>query len=93
VDRSTGLGWNFGLIAGSALLTESVDLEHRVGVQGSADMMMSICGGIGGLSSGIVKSMVGFHVLSMIGLTAAFSVLAAVTLDRHRNSPTIVPVD
>ena len=88
-----GLGWNFGLIAGSALLTESVDQEHRVGVQGSADMLMSICGGIGGLSSGIVKSMAGFHVLSIIGLTAAFSVLAAVTLDRHRNSPTIVPVD
>jgi MFS family permease len=88
-----GLGWNFGLIAGSALLTESVDQEHRVGIQGSADMMMSLCGGIGGLSSGVVKSMAGFHVLSMIGLTAAFAVLAAVTLDRHRNSPTIVPVD
>ncbi len=88
-----GLGWNFGLIAGSALLTESVDREHRVGVQGSADMLMSICGGIGGLSSGLVKSMVGFHVLSIIGLTAAFGVLAAVTLDRHRQGPTAVAVD
>ncbi len=88
-----GLGWNFGLIAGSALLTESVDDTNRVGVQGSADMIMSICGGIGGLSSGIVKSMVGFHILSIIGLTAAFAVLAAVTLDRHRTGPAVVPVD
>jgi MFS family permease len=88
-----GLGWNFGLIAGSALLTESVDDTNRVGVQGSADMLMSICGGIGGLSSGIVKSMVGFHVLSIIGLAAAFSVLAAVTLDRHRNDAAVVAAD
>lgn len=88
-----GLGWNFGLIAGSALLTESVDDTNRVGVQGSADMMMSIFGGIGGLSSGVVKSMVGFHVLSIIGLAAAFSVLAAVTLDRSRDEPAVAAVD
>ena len=88
-----GLGWNFGLIAGSALLTESVDDTNRVGVQGSADMIMSICGGIGGLTSGVVKSMVGFHVLSIIGLAAAFSVLAAVTLDRSRDEPAVAAVD
>ena len=88
-----GLGWNFGLIAGSALLTESVDDTNRVGVQGSADMLMSICGGIGGLASGVVKSMVGFHVLSIIGLAAAFSVLAAVTLDRSRHEPAVAAVD
>ena len=54
-----GVGWNFGLIGGSALLTESVPLEERVGTQGSADLLMSLCGGVAGFSSGFIKTRVG----------------------------------
>ena len=35
-----GLGWSFGLIAGSALLTASFGVSERVEVQGGADFMM-----------------------------------------------------
>ena len=52
-----GLGWGFGVIAGSSLLTESVDLEDRVSVQGAADLLMSGFGAGGGLSSGIVVAL------------------------------------
>ncbi len=59
-----GIGWNFGLIGGSAMLLESVPSDKRVTVQGSADLMMSFCGGLAGLSSGFIRKAVGYHMLS-----------------------------
>jgi MFS family permease len=59
-----GVGWNFGLIGGSAMLIESVEETKRVTVQGSADLMMSFCGGMAGLSSGFIRKAVGYHMLS-----------------------------
>jgi len=70
-----GLGWSFGIVAGSALLTESVPEEHRVVVQGAADMATNIASGVGALASGLVVSMAGFHVLSIIGTIAAAGLL------------------
>lgn len=66
-----GLGWNFGLIGGSSMLLESVPDEKRVTVQGSADLMMSFCGGLAGLSSGFIRKAVGFHLLSASASIAA----------------------
>lgn len=61
-----GVGWNFGLIGGSAMLIESVPDNKRVTVQGSADLMMSFFGGVAGLSSGFIRKAVGFHMLSNV---------------------------
>jgi len=66
-----GLGWSFSIVAGSALLTESVDVGDRVAVQGAADMATNVASGTGALASGIVLSMTGFHILSFIGMAAA----------------------
>jgi len=66
-----GVGWNFGLIGGSAMLLESVPADKRVTVQGSADLMMSFCGGLAGLSSGFIRKAVGYHMLSVSATVAA----------------------
>lgn len=66
-----GLGWSFGIVAGSALLTESVEEKDRVAVQGAADTATNIASGLGALASGIVLDMAGFHILSLIGMAAA----------------------
>ena len=66
-----GIGWNFGLIGGSAMLLESVPDDKRVTVQGSADLMMSFCGGMAGLSSGIIRKAIGYHLLSATASMAA----------------------
>jgi len=66
-----GVGWNFGLIGGSSLLVESLDESVRVRVQGSADLLMSFCGGLAGFSSGFVRRAVGFHALSTMALVLA----------------------
>jgi hypothetical protein len=52
------------------MLLESVPDSERVTVQGSADLMMSLCGGIAGLSSGFIRRAVGYHILSVMGLVA-----------------------
>jgi MFS family permease len=59
-----GLGWNIGLIAGSALVTSSVSIAERVEVQGTADLMMSFCGGCAAFGSGFIKRAWGFHLLA-----------------------------
>ena len=59
-----GLGWNIGLIAGSSLVTSSVALHERVELQGTADLMMSFCGGCAAFGSGFIKRAWGFHLLA-----------------------------
>lgn len=70
-----GLGWSIGIVAGSALLTESVDESDRVAVQGAADTATAIASGIGALASGLVVDMAGFHILSFIGMAASGAML------------------
>jgi MFS family permease len=72
-----GLGWNFGLIGGSSLLVDSIPAEHRVGVQGSADLMMSLCGGLAGFSSGFVRRAVGYHTLAILATLGAGALFVA----------------
>ena len=72
-----GLGWSFALIAGSALLTESLPLEERTGAQGLADVAMSVLGATAAFSSGFVKEMVGYHWLANFATLAALVILLA----------------
>lgn len=66
-----GLGWSFGMVSGSALLSQSVSENERVTVQGTADLMASIVSFVAALASGFVLDMAGFHILSMVGIVAA----------------------
>jgi MFS family permease len=83
-----GIGWSFGLIGGSSLLVDSVPTEARVSVQGAADLLMSLCGGLAGFSSGFVRKAVGFHMLSNFAavLAVVLVVIATRALGRERTS-------
>lgn len=80
-----GLGWSCCMVSGSSLLVESVPIEKRLGVQGSADLMMSLCGGLGGFSSGFVKKAWGYHVLSNLGLVAVATLFVVALAAFRRN--------
>lgn len=82
-----GIGWNFGLIGGSSMLLESVPTEKRVLVQGSADLMMSFCGGMAGLSSGFIRRAVGYHLLSVFALLLCGVLLAFAVYVRGASRP------
>lgn len=82
-----GFGWSFGMIGGTALVNESVPADDRVTVQGSADLIMSVCGAIAGFGSGFIKEALGYHRLSIFGIGLAFALaLAAV---RHQRRPSL----
>lgn len=85
-----GVGWNFGLIGGSTLLTESVPVAERVATQGSADLLMSLCGGTAGFSSGFIKTAWGYHWLAN-GATVAAGGLLVLAFYAQRLSPASTP--
>ena len=87
-----GVGWNFGLIGGSSMLLESVPESKRVTVQGSADLMMSFCGGLAGLSSGFIRKAYGFHILSASATVAAGLLLVAAFYSLRRWHPPVAAV-
>lgn len=66
-----GVGWSFGLVAGSTLLSESVPGADRVEVQGAGDLLMSLCGGAAAFSSGFVKQSFGYSTLAYTGTLLA----------------------
>lgn len=68
-----GLGWNFGLIAGTALVVDATEPERRPRVQGSVDVLVALGGAGGALSSGVVMSASSFEAMSIAG--GALSVL------------------
>ena len=72
-----GLGWSFGTVGSSALLTEAVDRREEVAAQGAADLIKSFVSGAGALASGLIFTMAGFHVLSMVGIVGSGLLLVA----------------
>jgi MFS family permease len=49
-----GLGWSGGLVAGSALLSESVPVSGRTSAQGVSDLVMNGAAAVGGSLAGVV---------------------------------------
>lgn len=49
-----GLGWSCTLIAGSALLSESVEVTFKASSQGASDLVMNLAGAGGGAVAGII---------------------------------------
>jgi MFS family permease len=86
-----GGGWSCGLVGGSALLSDRIPADQRVGVQGASDLCMSACGGIAGFSSGFVKHALGFHMLANFGTLAAGGLLVAALVHRRRTAPVASP--
>ena len=81
-----GVGWNIGLIAGSALLTNAVPANARVEVQGTADLTMSFCGGMAAFASGFIKQAWGFHLLADAATLLAGALLVLAYVQRLRLS-------
>jgi MFS family permease len=62
-----GLGWNFGLISGTAILVDSTTPANRAKMQGSVDVMVALSGATGGVLSGLVVANSSYATLSLAG--------------------------
>lgn len=62
-----GLGWNFGLISGTAQIIDATSPATRAKTQGTVDVLVSLAGASGGVLSGMVVANSSFAVLSLAG--------------------------
>lgn len=62
-----GLGWNFGLISGTALIVDATNLSNRAKTQGKVDVLVALAGASGGALSGMVVASSSYAALSLIG--------------------------
>ena len=63
-----GLGWSFTLVAGSTLLTTSVDPSIKTGAQGTSDLMMNMSAAIGGALAGVVLAVLNYMWLCAVAM-------------------------
>jgi MFS family permease len=61
-----GLGWSCTLIAGSALLSESVSPEFKSASQGASDLVMNLSGASGGAIAGVVIATLSYGWLCLL---------------------------
>lgn len=81
-----GLGWNIGLISGTALIVDGTDPQNRARVQGTADVLIALAGAGGGVMSGMVVQHASFAVLSMGGGLLALLLLPVLWWARKMSS-------
>ncbi|MCC6177173.1 MAG: MFS transporter [Chloroflexi bacterium] len=62
-----GVGWNFGFVGGSALLTDALSRAERTSVQGWADLVTGLMGALGSALGGMVLQAWGFPILNTLG--------------------------
>ncbi|AMW99273.1 MFS transporter [Rummeliibacillus stabekisii] len=62
-----GLGWNFGLISGTALIIDSTEVSTRAKIQGVVDVLIALAGAAGGALSGIIVAGTSYETLSLTG--------------------------
>lgn len=79
-----GLGWNVGLVAGTALLTDAVPLEQRARTQGNADLGVALAGATGGIGSGLVVAGSSYAILGLAGGLVAVALVPALLLGTRR---------
>lgn len=70
-----GLGWNLGLISGTALVVDGTVPANRARTQGTIDVLIALAGAAGGAFSGVVVAMTSFAGLSYLGAAVAFAVV------------------
>ncbi|MFC7680212.1 MFS transporter [Paenibacillus sp. GCM10028914] len=70
-----GLGWNMGLISGTALIVDSTNSTNGAKVQGSVDVLIALAGASGGALSGMVVAHSSFSALSFAGSILAIMLI------------------
>jgi MFS family permease len=86
-----GLGWSATMVAGSALLSQSVTLELRPSAQGLSDLVMGLAGAGAGALSGVVVYTWSYPALTFIAAIAATPLALLTLLRRPSPEPTTRP--
>ncbi|MBM9467673.1 MFS transporter [Nakamurella leprariae] len=79
-----GLGWNFGLIAGTALVVDGTVPENRPQTQGSIDVLVALAGAGSGAASGLITAATSYQSLALGGGILALALLPVLAWTRRR---------
>ena len=71
-----GLGWSASVIAGSALVSEAVEIEDRSALQGFSDLGMNAAGALGGAIAGPILALAGYPTLGLAAMPLVAVVIA-----------------
>ena len=76
-----GLGWSCTLIAGSTLLSQSVELNFKSASQGASDLVMNLAGAGGGAVAGVIIATLSYGWLCLIAsIPVAYLALTSLKL-------------
>lgn len=78
-----GLGWNFGLISGTALVVDATVPANRARTQGSIDVLIALTGAGGGALSGVIMAAGGYETLTVAGGVLSLLLLPVLFWTRH----------
>ncbi|MGG0720537.1 MFS transporter [Robertmurraya massiliosenegalensis] len=81
-----GLGWNFGLISGTALIIDSTSTSTRAKTQGAVDVLIALSGASGGALSGMVVAGSSYQILSLAGGILSLILIPVVMWSRKGKS-------
>ncbi len=79
-----GLGWNLGLVSGTAILADAVPLAVRARTQGGVDLCIALAGAGAGLGSGVVVAGTSYGALSLLGGAVALLLVPVLATVRPR---------
>ena len=82
-----GLGWSASVVAGSALVSEAVDIEDRSSLQGFSDLSMNAAGALGGAIAGPILALAGYSALGLCAM-ALVAVVVVWSIKRMRPAAT-----
>ncbi|WP_347232607.1 MFS transporter [Cryobacterium sp. Hh11] len=71
-----GLGWSASVVAGSALVSEAVEVTDRSSLQGFSDLSMNAAGALGGAVAGPILALAGYSGLGLAAMLLVFIVVA-----------------
>ena len=84
-----GLGWNVGLISGTALVVDATSPATRARTQGNVDVLIALAGASGGAMSGVVVGASSYATLALGG--GLLSLLLVPVLAWHRRPAAPAP--
>ncbi|MBI5668153.1 MAG: MFS transporter [Chloroflexi bacterium] len=73
-----GLGWNFGYVAASSLLADTLQGEERARVQGVNDSLVFLAAGFGSLASGPLFASGGYAAVSSAGIVLTLALIGLI---------------
>lgn len=83
-----GLGWNLGLVAGTALVIDATVPENRPRTQGTIDVLIALAGAGSGAMSGVIMNATSFQTLSIGGGVLALLLIPVLLWTRSRRRQT-----